>query len=162
MVFAGSIPNGNTKKFTPDEDRPTTFVLVPQFNVPDVGHVDFAIFVPQISRLVPLVVVECDGHDFHERTREQASNDNRRDRTLQRLCIPVLRFTATDVLRNKCDVAREIAEFVHEKLHTRETECAQTEEVLWQLEHTENELADVQSKLKDTETRLEYAQYGLP
>ena len=31
------------------------------------------------------VVVECDGHDFHERTKEQAANDRERDRGLQGL-----------------------------------------------------------------------------
>ena len=27
--------------------------------------------------------MECDGHDFHERTKEQASSDKKRDRSLQ-------------------------------------------------------------------------------
>jgi very-short-patch-repair endonuclease len=104
-----------------------TFALVPQRGVLGVGRVDFAIFVPHISRRKPLVVVEVDGHDYHERTSGQASSDNRRDRTLQELGIPVFRFTATDVLRNSADAAREIAEFVHKKLHAnaaREAEHA--------------------------------------
>jgi hypothetical protein len=55
------------------QQRPDVFILVPQLNIPNVGHVDFAIFDPHISTQNPLVVVECDGHNFHERTSDQAS-----------------------------------------------------------------------------------------
>jgi hypothetical protein len=99
------------------EQAQNNFALVSNLDVPGVGRVDFAIFVPQISTVQPLAVLECDGHDYHERTTAQASNDNRRDRTLQSLGIPILRFTATEVLRNTSDVGREIAQFVHRKLH---------------------------------------------
>jgi very-short-patch-repair endonuclease len=112
------------------EASPDTFALVPQREVVGVGRVDFAIFVPHISRQKPLVVVEVDGHDYHERTSGQASSDNRRDRALQRLGISVFRFTATDVLRNSAHAAREIAGFVHDKLHenaARATELAELE-----------------------------------
>jgi very-short-patch-repair endonuclease len=107
---------------------------VPQLNIPEVGRVDFAVFVPQISTQEPLLVVECDGHNFHERTTEQVSRDNRRDRAMQRLGIPFLRFTATDIVRNSEDVAREIMEFVHIKLHdnaTREAELAELMSSSW-------------------------------
>lgn len=40
--------------------------------------------------------VECDGHDFHERTKEQARRDRARDRHLQALA-PVLRFTGQEL-----------------------------------------------------------------
>lgn len=111
--------------------EPNTLVLVPQFAVADVGRVDFAIFAPD-NRFQPLVAVECDGHDFHERTPDQASNDKRRDRVLQSLGIPVFRFTGSDILRNSVDFAREIVRFVHVKLHenaAREAERAQLESV---------------------------------
>jgi very-short-patch-repair endonuclease len=36
--------------------------------------------------------IECDGHDFHERTKEQAAQDKSRDRWLQQQAIMVLRF----------------------------------------------------------------------
>src|SRR5215471_19128768 len=55
-----------------------TFALVPQLNLPDVGRVDYAIFVPQVSTQEPLLIIEIDGHDYH-RTPDQVSNDNRRD-----------------------------------------------------------------------------------
>ena len=43
------------------------------------------------------VVVECDGHDFHERTKEQATKDKARDRQLLALGFPVMRFTGTEI-----------------------------------------------------------------
>ena len=102
------------------------FVIVPQLHLPDVGRVDYAVFVPQVSMQEPLLVIEIDGHDYH-RTPEQASNDHRRDRALTRRPISYLRFTATDVLRNSTEHAREIAENVHIKLQekmAREAELA--------------------------------------
>jgi very-short-patch-repair endonuclease len=102
-----------------------TFALVSQLDMPGVGRVDFAVFVPQISTVQPLVVLECDGHSYHERTPDQASSDNRRDRALQRLGIPVLRFTATDILRNSDESAREVAQFVDKKLQENATKEAE-------------------------------------
>lgn len=40
--------------------------------------------------------VECDGHDFHERTKAQARRDRSRDRYLQAIA-PVLRFTGQEL-----------------------------------------------------------------
>jgi hypothetical protein len=58
--------------------EPALFALVPQLPISEVGDVDFAIFIPSISKRRPVVIIECDGHQFHERTVEQASNDRRR------------------------------------------------------------------------------------
>jgi very-short-patch-repair endonuclease len=108
--------------------RRDVLIIVPQLNIPDVGHVDFAIFDPQISVQNPLVVVECDGHEFHDRTSDQASEDRRRDRVLQWLGFPLLRFTGTDVVRNKIVVAREIAAFVAQKLNQNYARLAEIAE----------------------------------
>ena len=53
---------------------------------------------------VARLVVECDGHDFHERTKEQAARDRSRDRTLQARGITVMRFTGSELYRDpmKC------------------------------------------------------------
>jgi very-short-patch-repair endonuclease len=110
------------------QQRPDVFILVPQLNIPNVGHVDFAIFDPHISTQNPLVVVECDGHNFHERTSNQASEDRRRDRVLQWLGYPLLRFTGTDIVRNKTEVAREIAEFVDQRLSEKHAHLAEVAE----------------------------------
>lgn len=46
------------------------------------------------------IVVECDGHDFHERTKEQAERDRSRDRRLTTLGWTVLRFTGREIVRD--------------------------------------------------------------
>lgn len=61
---------------------------------------------------VKKVVVEVDGHDFHERTKEQARNDRSRDRFMLREGFYVLRYTGSEVFNNPYVVAREIREFV--------------------------------------------------
>lgn len=43
------------------------------------------------------VVVECDGHDFHERTKEQAAHDRQKDRDVQALGHVILRFTGAEI-----------------------------------------------------------------
>lgn len=43
------------------------------------------------------IVIECDGHAFHERTKDQAARDKRRDRDLQTAGWRVLRFTGSEI-----------------------------------------------------------------
>jgi very-short-patch-repair endonuclease len=43
------------------------------------------------------LVIECDGHNYHERTKEQARRDKRRDRWFQTHGISVLRFTRSKI-----------------------------------------------------------------
>jgi hypothetical protein len=89
-----------------------SFVIVPQWSVKEVGLVDLAVFIPGLDHRRPIVVVETDGHQFHERSPEQASKDRRRLRNLQRLGIPVYPFTGTDVVRSSEESAQEIVEFI--------------------------------------------------
>jgi very-short-patch-repair endonuclease len=97
-----------------------TFVLVPQWSVNQFGLVDLAIFIPGLAPWRPIIVVECDGHQFHERTPEQASKDRRRLRNLQRLGISVYPFTGTDVVRSSEESAQEIVEFIHARVNGME------------------------------------------
>lgn len=46
------------------------------------------------------IAVECDGHNYHERTKEQATHDRRRDRHLQRHGWHVMRFTGSEIFRD--------------------------------------------------------------
>lgn len=56
------------------------------------------------------IVVECDGHDFHERTKEQAIRDRSRDRWLTLQGYTVLRFTGAEVWRDAQTCAVQIIE----------------------------------------------------
>lgn len=54
------------------------------------------------------VVVECDGHQFHERTKEQARSDRRRDRELQKLGFLIYRYTGSEIWRDVYACAHEV------------------------------------------------------
>lgn len=54
------------------------------------------------------IVVECDGHEFHERTKEQAARDKSRDRRLAELGYTVLRFTGSEIYRNPLACASQV------------------------------------------------------
>lgn len=77
----------------------TDVVIAPQYHIRD-HRVDFAIFVNGIASDEIKIVVECDGHDFHEKTKEQAARDKRRDRDLQIAGWKVLRFTGSEIWRD--------------------------------------------------------------
>lgn len=54
------------------------------------------------------MVVECDGHDFHERTKEQARRDKQRDRFFQSKGYKVLRYTGSEIWADPEKCAEEI------------------------------------------------------
>jgi very-short-patch-repair endonuclease len=66
-----------------------------------------------------LVVVECDGHEFHERTKEQAAHDKRRDRYLAAEGYRVLRFAGSEVYADPHTAAREVYAFLAAELHRK-------------------------------------------
>jgi very-short-patch-repair endonuclease len=76
-------------------------------------RIDFMVFVQGGHQFA----VECDGHDFHERTAEQAEYDRSRDRALQQLDIASLRFTGREIYRDPFECANEVIQFAMKKLH---------------------------------------------
>lgn len=72
---------------------------------------DFLITV-RLKRLVTLLAVECDGHEFHERTKEQAARDRARDRCMTSAGVRVLRFTGSEIFRDAQKCADEVEELV--------------------------------------------------
>jgi very-short-patch-repair endonuclease len=50
-----------------------------------------------VSNTGQSVLIECDGHDFHERTKEQAARDRKKDRDLQAAGYVVLRYTGSEL-----------------------------------------------------------------
>jgi very-short-patch-repair endonuclease len=90
-----------------------TDTVFPQLHLGDY-RVDFAFSRSCIDREHddgdPFVIVECDGHDFHERTKEQAARDKSRDRELQLAGHRVLRFTGSEIWRDPVGCAHQIDE----------------------------------------------------
>lgn len=72
-------------------------------------RVDFVISVRNAhSNAFKRLVVECDGHDFHERTKEQARKDRSRDRRLQELGYVIYRFTGAELYRDPVKCAQDV------------------------------------------------------
>lgn len=90
-----------------------TIVVQPQRRI-DRYRVDFLIKFDFFSAVIE-IAVECDGHQWHERTKEQAKRDRRRDRELQSLGFKVFRFTGSEINADPAgcafDVLNEIMEF---------------------------------------------------
>lgn len=63
---------------------------------------DFVIITPR-SR----VVIECDGHDYHERTKQQAARDRSRDRAMTEVGWRVMRFTGSEIWANPFACAKQ-------------------------------------------------------
>ena len=58
------------------------------------------------------LIVECDGHDFHEKTKEQASKDKKKDRMLQACGYRVFRFTGSDIWKDPMKCSDECLDFL--------------------------------------------------
>lgn len=100
-------------------NRRVRVVIFPQHNLGDY-RVDFLIRATgtQIRsrpdgggwdehRIEKSMIVECDGHDFHEKTKEQAQRDKERDRFLQGLGHSVFRYTGSELFRDSFHCATE-------------------------------------------------------
>lgn len=58
--------------------------------------------------------IECDGHDFHEKTKEQARRDKKRERALQAAGYTVIRFTGSEIWESPWKCAEEALKIVLE------------------------------------------------
>jgi len=64
------------------------------------------------------MVLECDGHDFHDRSKEQARKDRARDRALQSVGYRVYRYTGSEIWA-------DVFKCAHEALSTLENEVSE-------------------------------------
>jgi very-short-patch-repair endonuclease len=77
-------------------------------------RVDFLIYPQDENKntTIPHIIVECDGHEFHERTKDQAQRDKKRDRELQKAGLRVLRFTGSEIFEDPDGCAKEVMEIL--------------------------------------------------
>lgn len=61
------------------------------------------------------IVIEVDGHDFHQKTKEQVEHDNKRERALQKAGYEVIRFSGTEVYHKAYKCANEVLSFILSK-----------------------------------------------
>lgn len=103
--------------------KPNNDILIaPQHQIGDY-RVDFLLIAKDFSGKEMQIVIECDGHDFHERTKVQAKRDRSRDRQLQAAGYKVFRFTGSEIW-NDCgacvdEVSNVVLDFVENDLVAR-------------------------------------------
>lgn len=69
-----------------------------------------------IERKKHFIAIECDGHDFHEKSKYQAARDKARDRFLVRDGVPVMRFTGSEVWADAMGCAGEVVNHFAQKI----------------------------------------------
>lgn len=75
-------------------------------------RLDFLVYRHRFHCRPAWVAVECDGHDWHERTKQQAAYDRARDRELLGVGITTLRFTGSEIFHSADRCASEIYNLV--------------------------------------------------
>lgn len=94
---------------------PLTLIVEPQAQL-EGWRVDFLVHAWEFGRISGRpqwrrLIVECDGHDFHERTKEQAAKDRSRDREFQLRGFGVMRFTGSEIVNDPLGCACQISEW---------------------------------------------------
>jgi len=82
-----------------------SFLLIPQYRWQNY-RIDWALRIKGAKR--PWIFIECDGHDFHERTKEQAERDRSKDREIQAADITIFRFTGRELWRDPVTCAEQV------------------------------------------------------
>lgn len=80
-----------------------------------VGRYRFDFLLEIISRRLRSsgsLVVECDGHEFHERTKDQAMRDRSRDRHIQECGAHIFRFTGREIHQDADRCASDCIDFL--------------------------------------------------
>lgn len=87
---------GNVLSFGLQQKYPPGFLLVPQFSIGQY-RVDFVLGLSKRLALRDCMVIELDGHEWHEKTKEQVARDKARDRYLSRTFGRVIHFSGSEV-----------------------------------------------------------------
>lgn len=58
------------------------------------------------------IIIECDGHEFHEKTKHQAIHDKERDRYFTKSGYTVLRYTGSELVNDRWILVHDIAELI--------------------------------------------------
>ena len=78
-------------------------------------RVDFLIDTESVSGIKknkPVkLVIECDGHDFHEKTKEQVERRNKRDFELKKVGYDVLHFSGSQIYKDPIDCAKKVIDY---------------------------------------------------
>ena len=88
--------------------------LEPQYEV-DVGEKKYYLDFSCEGFSTLKVGVECDGHDFHEKTKEQVARDNERDYNLKMAGWDILHFSGSQIYKEPFKCAYKTIEYIISK-----------------------------------------------
>ena len=60
------------------------------------------------------LIIECDGHEFHEKTKAQVAHDNERDLALKKLGYDILHFSGSQIYNESLKCAKEAYEYYYQ------------------------------------------------
>ena len=105
------------------------FVWASQYHIPSTKfRVDF-ILMAMDGEFTKCAAVECDGHDFHEKTKAQAAYDKQRDRFFTRKGLPVFHYTGSEIWNDAYRCAREVFDYLYDRIHEAQGTHAAAEEM---------------------------------
>lgn len=58
------------------------------------------------------IIVECDGHDFHEKTKKQVAYNNEREYAIKKAGYDILRFSGSQIYENPFKCANDIFDYL--------------------------------------------------
>lgn len=91
----------------------STLSLIPQYKWGGY-RIDFCVSHRQSGQ--EMFFIECDGHDFHERTKDQAARDRKKDRKIQEAGISILRFTGSEIYRDPVECVNQVMTFMNKNV----------------------------------------------
>ena len=101
--------NGYSVRKTPDDN---TLQVIPQKRIGRYS-VDFAIIFRFFGKTLGLVV-ECDGHNFHEKMKAQVARDKTRERAIVAARYRVLRFSGSEIFADARGCAAEALDMIQD------------------------------------------------
>jgi very-short-patch-repair endonuclease len=78
-------------------------------------RLDFQVKPATEGRATFVIGIELDGHEFHERTKEQVARDKKRERAIVRAGVTVLRFSGSEVFHNTRKCIAEVTDFIRKQ-----------------------------------------------
>lgn len=92
-----------------DNNDAGSLLLIPQYEIKPYRADFFCSFVSiDGNKSANKVLIECDGHAFHDKDKRQRAYEKRRERDLQRLGFKVFRFTGSEIVAAPYTCAIEI------------------------------------------------------
>lgn len=100
------------------QELPMFDEITPQYEINDGGKTYFVdFFLLFASKELIKIVVECDGYEFHQKTKQQVKHDNEREMRIKLLGYDVLRFSGTQIYENPIKCANDIFDYVLTKIN---------------------------------------------